>query len=144
VTDLTFELVTLEGIKFSEDCYEVMLPTPQGQIAILPHHIPLVSIASAGVVSIRKNPQDSDDRLQHFASSGGLVEVEGKRVRLLADSAESAEDIDELEVKEALERAQEIQKKATSQVALADATATLERQTARLKVAELKRRRKTH
>lgn len=140
---LTFELVTLEGIKFAEQCYEVMLPTPQGQIAILPHHIPLVSITVPGVISIRRNPNDGDERLEHFAGSGGLVEIEGKRVRLLADSAEAGADIDEAEAKAALEEAKQAQKQAGSQVALANAASIIEQHAARLKVAELKNRRRT-
>jgi F-type H+-transporting ATPase subunit epsilon len=137
---LTFELVTLEGLKFAEECYEVILPTPDGQIAILPNHIPLVSITSDGVVSVRRNPNDSDDRMEHFASSGGLVEIEGRRVRLLADSAETSDDLDEAEVKDALEKAKALVKNAKNQVDLSDATSLLERQSARLRVTEIKRR----
>ena len=81
--------------------------------------------------------------MEHFASDGGVIEVSGKRVRLLADSADAADDIDELAAKQAFERAQELQKSAKDQVALADATALIERSAARIKVAELKRRRKT-
>jgi len=139
---ITFELVTLEGVKFTAECYSVSLPTPQGLTSVLPHHIPLVSIAVPGVISIRKHQNDPDSALEHFASDGGLIEVDGKRVRLLADTAEAAEDIDELEAKKALEKAQELQKTAKDQVALADAAAIIERQTVRLKVAELKKRRR--
>ena len=143
MAEITFELVTLEGVKFTEQCYSVQLPTPDGLVSILPHHIPLVSIASPGVVSIRRRQDDPDSALEHFASDGGLIEVSGKRVRLLADTAEAAEDVNELEAKQALERAKELQKTAKDQVALADATALIERHAARIKVAELKRRRRT-
>src|SRR5688572_1524517 len=143
MAEITFELVTLEGVKFTEQCYSVQLPTPDGLVSILPHHIPLVSIATPGVVSIRRRPDDPDTALEHFASDGGLIEVSGKRVRLLADTAEAADDVNELEAKQALERAKELQKTAKGQVALADATALIERHTARIKVAELKRRPRT-
>ncbi len=138
---ITFELVTLEGVKFTAECYSVTIPTPDGLTSILPHHIPLVSIAVPGVISVRKRPGDPDSALEHFASDGGLVEVSNKRVRLLSNSAEAADDIKEAEVKEALERARELQKNAKDQVSLADATALIERHVARLKVAELKKRR---
>lgn len=139
---LTFELVTKEGLKFSDEGYEIILPTPQGQIAILPHHIPLVALASPGVVSIRLRQSDSDEKLEHFAVSGGLVEIDGKRVRLLADTAEQADDVDEAKAKEALEHARELIKNAKDDVALADATAMIERNLGRLKIANLKRRRR--
>lgn len=137
---LTFELVTLEGVKFTEECYSISLPTPSGVITIMPHHIPLISLAVPGVVSVRRSQNDPDSKLDHFASDGGVIEISGTKVRLLANAAESAEDINEMEVKEALERAKELQANAKDQVALADATGLIERHLAQLKVAELKRR----
>ncbi len=142
MAELTFELVTPEGIKFTHEAYEIMLPTAEGQVAILPHHIPLVSLAVPGVVSIRRKQSDSDSQLEHFAVSGGLIEISGSRVRLLADTAEHAEDVDELRAKEALERARELAKTAKDDVSLADATAAIERNLGRIKVAELKKRRR--
>jgi F-type H+-transporting ATPase subunit epsilon len=140
MANLTFELVTPEGTKFTEDAYELLLPTPNGQIGILPHHMPLVSLASPGVISVRRAQSDPDSRLEHFATSGGLIEVEGSKIRLLADTAEHADDIDEMRAKEALEAARELAKTSSDHVAAADATALIERNLARLKVAELKRR----
>lgn len=138
---LTFELVTPEGVKFTEDAYEIMLPTPGGQIAVLPHHMPLVSLASAGVISVRRRAEDPDSKLEHFATSGGLIEVEGTTVRLLADSAEHADEIDELAAKEALERAQQLRHEADDHIKLADATGIIEANLARLKVADLRKNR---
>lgn len=137
---LTFELITLDGVKFTEECYEVILPTPDGQIAVFPEHAPLIAIASPGVIAVRKRQSDKDEDMLHFATDGGLIEVDDKRVRLLADVAEEANDIDERKAKEALERAKHLRAQADSQVALADATALIERHMAQLKVAELKRR----
>ncbi len=137
---LIFELVTPEGVKFTEEAYEVLLPTPDGQIGILPHHKPLVSLAIPGVITIRRQQADSDSKLEHFATGGGLVEIEGQKVRLLADTAEHADDIDELKAKEALKRAQELVKTSKDHVAVADATALIERNLARLKVTEIRRR----
>lgn len=137
---LKFELVTLEGIKFTQECYSISLPTPSGIITIMPHHIPLISVAVPGVVSVRKAQNDPDSQLEHFASDGGVIEISGTRVRLLANAAEAANDINEMEAKEALERAREMQQNAKDQVALADATGLIERHLAQLKVAELKKR----
>lgn len=139
---LTFELVTLEGVKFSEECYEVVLPTVEGQIGIFPDHAPLIAAAVPGVISIRKRQSDPDDKLDHFATDGGLVEINGRHVRLLADTAEHADDINEMEAKAALQRAKELKSTAKDQVAVADAVSLIERHTARLKVADIKRRRR--
>lgn len=137
---ITFELVTLEGVLHSSECYEVILPTEQGQIAIFPNHAPLVATAVAGVVSVRKRASDKDEDMLHFAVDSGVVEINDKRVRLLAEEAESADSIDQMQAQAALHRARELQAQARDRVSLADATALIERQAARLKVAELKRR----
>lgn len=142
MAEISFELVTPEGLKFQEEVYEVLLPTPMGQIGIFPHHMPLINIVTAGVISIRKNESDPDSAMEHLATSGGLIEIDGQRARLLADTAERAEDIDELRAKEALERAKEMQNTAKDQVSFADAAAIIEQSTARLRVAELKRKKR--
>lgn len=140
---LTFELVTLEGVKFSEEAHEIVLPTPEGQIAVFPDHMPLISVITPGVISIRKRASDKDEKMEYFATDGGIVEIEhGKKLRLLADVAEQADDINEMEAKEALKRAQELRASADSQVDLAEASALIAQQSARLRVAELKRRKR--
>ncbi len=139
---VTFELITPEGLKIQEEVYELLLPTPNGQIGILPNHMPLISIITPGVISIRRRQEDTDQALEHLATSGGFLEVDDKKVRLLADSAERAEDIDEMKAQQALEKAKEMQKTAKDQVSLAEATSIIEQSTARLRVAELKKRRR--
>jgi len=140
---LTFELVTLEGVKFSSECWEVIIPTPDGQVAIFPEHMPLVSVSSPGVIAIRKRQTDKDEDMDLFATDGGVIEVvHGRKIRLLADIAEAAADINEMEAKEALKRAEELRANAGSQVDLAQAVGLIEQQTARLRVAELRRRKR--
>ncbi len=51
---MKLELVTLTGLKFQEDVYEVILPTATGTIAVFPKHMPLVSLAVPGVISVRR------------------------------------------------------------------------------------------
>lgn len=137
---ITFEIVTPEGLALEAEVYEAILPTPDGFIAVLPHHISLISLISPGVISVRHHPADPDSALEHLASAGGFVEVGHHRIRLLTDSAERAEDIDELKAKEALEHAHHMRQQATDDVTLADTVAMIEQNTARLKVAELRRR----
>ncbi len=141
---LTFELITPEGIKFRHDVYEVLLPTVQGQIGVLANHSPLIALAVPGVISIRHTSEDSDQQLEHFATSGGLIEINDNCLRFLANTAEHADAIDELRAQEALEKAQELHKTAEDHVLLADATSLIERNLVRLKVADLKKRRSHH
>lgn len=139
---ITFELVTLSGLKFSDEVYEVILPTPDGQIAVFPNHMPLVSLAVPGVISIRRRDSDPDDKLEHFATNGGVIEINDRRVRLLADEADHSDEVVHAEAEKALELARQQAKQAKDQVSLDKANQIIQTQHARLKVAGLKRRRR--
>lgn len=142
MSSISFEIVTLGGLKFQEDVWQVELPTPQGVVGILPHHIPLISIISPGVIRIWRRESSSDEQVESIATAGGFVEIDGGRVRLLADSAERAEDIDELKAQEALQRAKEMRSRAHDAISLSEVTGMIQRESARLQVAELKRRKR--
>lgn len=140
---IRFELVTLDGVKFSEDVYEVILPTPQGYIGVLPHHSPLVSLAIEGVISVRRKPEEPDDLMELFATNGGVIEVLDNKVRVLVDEADQEQEINEEEAQRAYERALQIKKDAKDQVSLDHAQTLIDRHAVRLKVAELRRHRRS-
>lgn len=136
---LTFELVALNGTKFSQDVYEIILPTPDGEIAVLPNHIPLVSLATAGVIYVRKNSGDNDSQLDAFATNGGVIEIVGNTVRVLVDEADHADEINEQEAQKAFDRAQQLLKEAKGKVELDKAKSLMDLHAVRLKVAGLRR-----
>lgn len=138
-----FELVTLDGAKFGEDVYEVVLPTPRGYIGIFPHHMPLVSIATPGVITIRRQPNDPDLKLEYFATNGGVIEVLDNVVRVLADEADREDEINEAEAQKALARAERLRAEAKTQVEIDQAQSLMDRSSVRLHVASLKRRHQT-
>lgn len=135
-----FTLVTLSGTKFDEDVYEVVLPTLDGQIGVLQHHMSLVSVATNGAIAVRRNPQDSDAKREYFATNGGVVEVSNNVLNLLVDEADNADEINEAEAQAAMERAQEMKAEAKDEVSLEHAQALVDRNAVRLQVAGLKRR----
>ncbi len=137
---MKLRLVTLAGTKLEEDVYEVILPTADGQIAVFPAHEPLISVAVPGVISVRRKPTDSDDMLEVYAVSGGVIEIDGETVNVLVDDADHSSDITEAEAKDALERALKLQASATNQVELEKAHQLVDRHMVRLKVADLHRR----
>jgi F-type H+-transporting ATPase subunit epsilon len=139
---MDFELITLGGSKVNEQVYEVILPTADGEIAVFPHHEPLVSVASPGVIAVRRDKQHSDDRMEFFAVSGGIIEIGNNRVRVLVDEAEHGDDIVEAETRAALDRAFKMRDSATDQVELEKAHQLVDRHAVRLKVADLHRRRR--
>lgn len=137
---MNFKLVTLKGVKIDQEVYEVMLPTPEGRIAVFPDHESLVTLAVPGEVAVRRNKEDSDDKLEFLAVSGGVVEITDNKVRLLVDEADHSDDIIESESRMALERAIEMKKNASNQVELDKALELVDRHAVRLQVAELRRR----
>lgn len=139
---MQFQLITLAGMKLDEPVYEVILPTTEGQIAIFPSHEPLVTVATPGIVAVRRAKNDSDDALEYFAISGGVVEVDQERVRILVDEADHGDDIIEAETQAALERALKMQSETKDQVELEKAHQLVYRHKVRLRVAELRRRKR--
>lgn len=139
---IKFQIVTLSGVKFDEDVYEVQLPTPDGQIGVFPDHMPLVSLAVPGVIAVRRRENDSNDKLEYFATDGGVIEVADNTVKILADEAVDAEELHEENVKQALIEAEEAYRDAKDKVSLDKAQAMIDRQRVRLNVAGLKRRRR--
>ena len=137
---MDLELITLSGTKINENVYEVMLPTKDGEISVFPGHEDLVTVAKPGVVMVRRNKQHSDSQLELFAISGGIVEINSSRVRVLVDQAEHGEDIVEAETQAALDRALQLRDAASDQVELEKAHQLADRHAVRLKVADLQRR----
>lgn len=139
---MKLELIALDGVKLDKDVYEVLLPTPDGDIAVYPGHQPLVTLAVAGAIQVRHSKNDLDPQMGVFATNGGVVEISPSTIRILVDEADSADDIQEAEAKAALERAEQMKREAKDQVDINEAQALINRQAARVKVAGLRRRHK--
>jgi F-type H+-transporting ATPase subunit epsilon len=137
-----FQLVTLTGVKFDEDVYEVVLPTLDGEIGVLTDHMPLVSVATNGVISIRRTSKIPDSQMEHFATFGGVIEVADNTLRVLVDEADHSEDINEAEAEKALKLAEKMKAEAKDQVSLEHAQGLIDRQAVRIRVAGLRRRRR--
>lgn len=135
-----FQLVALSGTKYDGEAYEITLPTLDGDIGVLQDHMPLVSVATTGVIALRHNPTDSDAARDFFAISGGVVEVSDNNLRVLVDEADHADDINEAEAEAAHERARSMLAEAKDQVSLEHAQQLVDRHAVRLQVAGLKRR----
>ncbi len=135
-----FQLVSLTGIKFDEAVYEVLVPTDSGEIGIFKEHMPLVSKAVPGVISVRKKQSDNDGAMERFSVMGGLIEVDGESVRFLADEVAASDEINEKEAAAALSRAHQLLKDAKGQVELQEAQRQLQSSSVKLQLAKLKSR----
>lgn len=137
---IRFQLVTLSGVKFDQEVYEVILPTLDGQIGVLTDHMPLISAATAGIISVRKTPKDSDAAMEHFATFGGVVEVAHNTLKVLVDEADHGDEISEAEAQDALERAEKMRAEAKDEKSLEHARELIDRSAVRLQVVRLHRR----
>jgi ATP synthase F1 epsilon subunit len=137
---MQFQLVSITGTKYDAEAYEVLVPTLGGTIAIFKDHMPLISAAQPGVLSVRKKAGDPDSELENFAINGGVVHVDGKTVYFIADDVTAPDELSEQEATAALRRAEELVKSAGSQTALAEAQHLLRHSSAKLQVARLKKR----
>lgn len=135
MSKLHFEIITPDKVVYSDEIDQITLPTTEGEITILPGHIPLVAPTAFGEIVIKKGSET-----HHVAVMGGFVETSDNKVRLLADAAELADEIDERRAQEALKRAEKAKSEAKDDVAFTDATAALERAITRIKIAGRKKR----
>ena len=137
---LRLKLVTLLGEKLSESVYEVVLPSKSGRVTVLPGHEPLVTLLDPGAMAVRRQKDDPDTKLEFLALSGGVAEITGSEIVILADEAESDREIADEEAQAAYERAVAAAEKVTDQLELEEAKRLVQHQAARLRVAELRRR----
>jgi len=138
MSQMRLDIVTAEHSVFSEEVDMVIAPGIQGQLGILPHHSPLMTMLEPGELIIKKGGDE-----QYMAVSGGFLEVRPDRVIVLADSAERAEEIDIARAEEAKCRAQKrLEEKYVPEVDAARAEAALKRSLIRLRIAERRRKRR--
>jgi F-type H+-transporting ATPase subunit epsilon len=131
---LKLEIVTPQGIVFSEDVQLVTLPAVEGEMGVYPGHVRLITQLVPGEIIISKDGQD-----RFLAVGEGLVEVAGGRVAIVTDMAIHAEKIDEAKVEEARARAAARLSEKISDEEVATVNASLARSLAQLHV---KRRRR--
>jgi F-type H+-transporting ATPase subunit epsilon len=132
---LQVDIVTVEGRRFAGEADFVVAPGSEGELGILPRHMPLLTALKVGTIKVVNNGTD-----QFFFVSGGFLEVRPDQVTVLADSAERAEDIDEARAEEARRQAQRLLEEKVTTVDQTQLAAALARAEARLRIAELRRR----
>jgi F-type H+-transporting ATPase subunit epsilon len=131
---LKLEIVTPDGKAYSDDVEMVTLTGVQGEMGILPQHIPLMTRMVPGELVVRKGGRDT-----FVAVGGGLVEVTGTRVSILTDMAVAADKIDEAKAEEARLRAEARLKEKLSDEEVATINASLARSLAQLQVRRRRR-----
>jgi F-type H+-transporting ATPase subunit epsilon len=99
---IELEIATPERQLVREEATEVQLPGKDGYMGILPGHAALLSQLGTGFLSYT-----AGGRKRYLSVQGGFVEVLPEQVRVLANIAERAEEIDVQRAKDDLKRAEE-------------------------------------
>jgi len=129
---INVDVVSAEGEIFSGPAKMVFVPASEGDIGIAPRHAPLLSLLKAGEVRIQ-TPEGTEHLI--FVG-GGVLEIQPKKVTVLADTALRAKDIDEAAALAAKQRAEEALKDKVDKISQAEALAELTRAAAQLKLIE--------
>jgi len=136
---LQLRIVTAERELVQQVADMVIAPGGAGELGILPRHMPIITTLKAGELRVL----DGGDQ-RNYVISGGFMEVRhaeveaapGSQVIVLADAAESAEDIDVERAEAARRRAEERLSGKASNIDVVRAQASLLRSLARLRAAE--------
>jgi F-type H+-transporting ATPase subunit epsilon len=128
-------LATPERKLFEKDVRWVTLPVSDGEITVLPDHIPYIGSLKAGEITIHF----VDDQEDYVAVSGGCVEFHENSLKVLVETAERAEEINIDRAQEAIERAKKArEQKNLNETQYAALAAKLEKEFARLRVVRKK------
>ena len=126
---LKLEIVTPEKVAYSDDVDGVVIPGTEGEMGVLPMHIPLMTMIHPGELVVSKG----NDR-KYLAVGEGFVTSDQTSVKVLTDMAIEWEAIDESAAEAAVKRAEEAmarkhelgsEEAAAVQVALAKSLAQL-------------------
>ena len=133
---IQLEIVTPERLVYEDEVDSVNVPGIEGELGILPHHAPLVSILGFGELRIRKGGAE-----ESFAIVGGFVQVRPDKVVVMAETADLAAEIDLEKAQEARREAERALETGYSEGAdLSAARAALQTALMRIRVAERRHR----
>lgn len=131
---LIVSILTPQSEIFSGEADELLVPTVNGEIGILPNHVSLLTQIQPGELQIK-----TGGKTQSIAIMGGYLEVANNQVNVLGDYAVRAEDIEIAKAEQAKTRAEKMKQEKVSQQDLAIIEADLRRSLLELKVATRRR-----
>ena len=126
---LTLEIVTPSAVAYLSEVEMVTLPAVDGQIGIYPQHVPLMTRIVPGEIIVRKDGRD-----EFLAVGEGLVDITAHHVAIVTDMAIAAENIDQVRVEAARQRAEARLRDTISDAEVATVNASLARSLVQLRV----------
>ncbi len=134
--NLILEIITPENVVYKDEVNEVVVPTIDGEIAILPNHVNLLTQINPGELIVKKGSSN-----QSLAIMGGFLEINNNKISILADYAIKAENIQIAQAQEAKKRAEKLMSEKVSDNDLRVAQGELIKAILELKIATKHRRR---
>jgi F-type H+-transporting ATPase subunit epsilon len=102
---MQLKVITPEKIIFDDQADELILPTTNGEIAVLPQHVDLLTEITSGEMIIKAKGKN-----HHIAVTGGFLQIDKGSLSVLAEYAIRSDEIDAKKAQEAQKRAEEILK----------------------------------
>ena len=134
--NLLLEIITPEKVVYKEEIDEVIVPTINGEIAILPNHVNLLIQVNPGELIVKKGADQ-----QSLAITGGFLEVQDNKISIIAEYAVKAQDIETGRAMEAKKRAEKVMSEKSTSNELKIAQAEMIKAILELKVATKHKRR---
>ena len=124
------ELISPEGPLYTDEAESITIPGGDGEITVLRYHLPMMSTLQPGTVIIRRGTEEF-----YFAVTRGVIQVTPLTLRILADTADRVEGLEEAAIEEARKTAEGLLKdrRSADSEAFAEASAQLERTMAMLR-----------
>jgi F-type H+-transporting ATPase subunit epsilon len=116
MTTIHVDVVSAEESIFAGEAEFVVLPGEAGELGIYPRHTPLITRIKPGVVRIKVSGRSDEEQV--FVA-GGILEVQPNVVTVLADTAIRGRDLDEAKARDAMAKAEEARRNATSDLEIA-------------------------
>jgi len=132
MSTILVDIVSVEGSIWSGEANLVIAPARMGEVGIAPRHAPMLTTLRPGDLRVQREGQDE----LFFYVTGGILEVQPKKITVLADTALRAEQLDESAADEARKKAEEALKGAGNKEDLAHAQMQLVEAAARYRAAQ--------
>ena len=133
---MKLRIITPKKVVLEEEIESITVPSVDGEITILPHHVSLFSLLNEGVVKIQYDVKED-----YLAIGGGYLETNGEYVNLLVSKAYDQEVINQTATENAIKHAQELLERAKSPQERIEASTLLRHSLVDMKL--IKKRRRT-
>ncbi len=129
MAQMNLKIITPEKITLNETIDKVVVPSKDGELGILPHHINLMAAIAPGELKITKG-----SRTDSYAVGEGLLQIQDNQITILTDLARTPAEIDEKAVEEARKRAEQALQQDLSDEEYATTLAIIEKSLVQLRV----------